>query len=89
MLFGFVYVKCPELANSKKWKYIYFPLGSAVKNPPANAGDSRHRFNPWLRRIPGSRKWQPTLVFLLGSSHRQRSLAKTSPWGHKKFNLAE
>ena len=23
----------------------------------------RCRFNPWVRKIPGSRKWQPTLVF--------------------------
>ena len=29
------------------------------------------------------RKWQPTPVFLPGESHRQRSLAGYSPWGHK------
>ena len=23
-----------------------------VKDPPANAGDMRHRFNPWVRKIP-------------------------------------
>ena len=33
-----------------------------------------HRFNPWIRKIPWRRKWQPTPVFLLGKSHRQRSL---------------
>ena len=22
-----------------------------VKNPPANAGDTRHGFNPWVRKI--------------------------------------
>ena len=23
-----------------------------VKNPPANAGDIRDRFDPWIRKIP-------------------------------------
>ena len=47
-----------------------------VKNPAANAGRSkRPRFDPWLRNIPWSRKWQPTPVFLLRESHGQRSLA--------------
>jgi len=33
-----------------------------VKNPPANAGDIRDNgFDPWVRRIPWSRAWQPTL----------------------------
>ena len=27
---------------------------------------------------------QPTLVFLPGESHGQRSLADCSPWGHKR-----
>ena len=31
-------------------------------------------FNPWVRKIPWRRKWQATLVFLLGKSHGQRSL---------------
>ena len=34
-----------------------------VKNPLANAGD-RHGLNPWVGKIPGSRKWHPTPVFL-------------------------
>ena len=28
-------------------------------------------FDPWVRKIPGRRKRQPTLVFLPGKSHRQ------------------
>ena len=46
-----------------------FPGGSAVKNPPANAGDKRLGFDPWVGKIPWRRKWQPPLVFLLGKSH--------------------
>ena len=50
----------------------------------------RHRFDPWLRKIPWRRAWQSTPVFLPGESHGQRSLAGYSPWGHKgvRNNLA-
>jgi len=34
-----------------------------VKNPPANAGDIRDRFNPWVGKIPWRRAWQPTPIF--------------------------
>jgi len=36
-----------------------------VKNLPAN-GRHKRRFNPWVRKIPERRKWQPTPVFCLG-----------------------
>ena len=51
-----------------------------VKHLPANADG----FDPWVRKIPWSRKWQPTPVFLPGKFHRQRSLAGYSPWGHRE-----
>ena len=51
-----------------------FPGGSVVKNPPANARNTR---DPWVRKIPWKRKWQPTPVFLPGESHGQRSLEGT------------
>ena len=50
----------------------------AVKNPLARAGDVRHKrcgFDPWFRKIPWKRKWQPTPVLLPGESHGERSLA--------------
>ena len=34
----------------------------------------KHRFDPWIEKIPWRRAWQPTPVFLLGESHGQRSL---------------
>jgi len=49
--------------------YTGFLGGSVVKNLPANA--RRHRrygFDPWVRKIPWRRKWQPTPVFLPGKS---------------------
>ena len=34
-----------------------FPGGSAVKNPPANTGDLRRGFDPWVGQIPWRKKW--------------------------------
>ena len=44
-------------------------------------------FDPWVRKIPWRRKWQPTPVFLRGKSHGQRSLV--GPWGHKELDTTE
>ena len=46
-------------------------------------------FDPWVRKTPCRRKWQPTPVFLPRESHGQRSLAGYSPWGHKESDTAE
>jgi len=37
-----------------------------------NFRHKRHRFNPWVGKIPWRRMWQPTPVFLSGKSHGQR-----------------
>ena len=50
--------------------------------------ESVHRFDPWVRKIPWRRKWQPTTVFWPGKSHGQRSLAGSSPWGCKELDTA-
>ena len=42
-------------------------------------------FDPWVRKICWSGKWQPTPVFLPRKSHGQRSLVGYSPWGHKEL----
>ena len=39
------------------------------------ARSRRHRFDPWVGKIPWKKAWQPTPVFLAGKSHGQRSLA--------------
>ena len=46
-------------------------------------------FNPWAKKIPWRRKWQPTPVFFLGKSHGQRSLAGYNPRGHKELDTTE
>ena len=49
----------------------------------------RHGFDPWVKKIPWTRKWQTTPVFLPGKSHGQRSLVGYSPWGHKELDTTE
>ena len=43
-----------------------FPSDSMVKNLPAVQKTQRHRFNPWVGKIPWRRAWQPSPVFLPG-----------------------
>ena len=54
---------------------MVFLGGSDGKESAYNARDLG--FNPWVRKIPWRRKGQPTLVFLPGKLHRQRSLRVT------------
>ena len=41
------------------------------------------------KKIPWSRKGQPTPVFLPGRSHGQNSLEGYGPWGHKESDTTE
>ena len=58
-----------------------FPGGSVVKNLFAIKEIRRHGFDPWIRKIPWRRAWQPTPVFMPGESHGQRSLVGYNPQG--------
>ena len=49
----------------------------------------RPMFDPWLRKIPWRREWQPTPVLLPGEFHGQRRLAGYSPWGCTELNTTE
>ena len=51
------------------------PGGTRGKEPACQCRrHKRHGFDPWIGKIPWRRVWQPTLVFLPGESHGQRSL---------------
>ena len=58
-----------------------FPHGSHSKQSASQC--RRLRFDPWVRKIPWRREWQPTPGFLPWKSHRWRSLVCCSPWGGK------
>ena len=63
-----------------------FPLGASGKEPTCQCRrHKRHRFNPWVRKIPWRRAWQLTPVFLPGESYGQSS----SPQGHRELDTTE
>ena len=86
---------CPLTLSNKNdftstMRFADFSSGSVVKNPPAMQESHRsHQFNPWVRKIPWRRAWQPTAVFLPAESQEQRSLVGYSPWGHKELDMTE
>ena len=45
--------------------------------------------DPWVKKIPWRRAWQPTQVFLLGESPEHRSLVGYSPRGCKESDTTE
>ena len=61
-------------------------VAQMVKNLPQCR---RSGFDPWVRKIPWRREWQPTPVFLPGESHGQRSLEGYSPCGCKELDKAD
>ena len=48
---------------------------------------SRHGFNPWVRKMPWRRKWQPTPVFW--KFHGQKSLKSYSARGWKELDMTD
>ena len=64
-----------------------FARGSVVKNLAYQC--RRPGFNPWFGKIPWRRKWQPTPVFLPGTSNGQRSLVVYSLWSRKRIGMTE
>ena len=55
---------------------IGLPRWQSDKEPACQC--QRHRrpgFNPWVRKIPWRRAWEPTSVFLPGEFHGRRGLA--------------
>ena len=71
---------------SIKWGNGTSLVVQAVKNLPAM---QKPGFDPWVRKIPWRREWQPTPVFLHGESPGQRNLAGYSPWGPKELDTTE
>ena len=73
---------------SFRWYLHGFPGRACVKEPACQCRkQKRQGFNPWVRKIPWRRKWQPSPVFLPGESHGPRSLA--CRWGHKESDTIE
>ena len=63
--------ECKLVMSNLLVLYIFFEewcLGCSVVKKKSACQCRRCRFNPWVRKIPWSRQWQPTLVFLPGES---------------------
>ena len=61
------------LMSSQIWESLGsvngFPGDSAVKNLPANAGETGDKvFDPWIRKIPGGENDNSLQLFLPGKS---------------------
>ena len=74
-----------SVLHKNVWLSGGFPGGASDKEPTCQC--QRYRmpgFSPWVRKIPCSREWLPTPVFLPGGFRRQRSLS-----GYKKSDTTE
>ena len=79
-----------QIPKGTHWREVVkgFPGGISGKEPASQCRrHKRCRFNPWVRKIPWRRQWQPTPVFLPGESHGQRSLVGYSPWCLKESDM--
>ena len=71
-------------------KRVGFPGGASGKEPTCQCRRRKRRgFDPWVGKIPWTRAWQPTPVFLHGESHGQRSLEGYSPYSCKELDTTE
>ena len=70
------------------WAAVYGVAQGRTRLKRFNSSSSSHHkrrgFDPWVGKIPWSRKWQPTPVFVPGESHGQRSLAGYGPQDCKR-----
>ena len=81
-IFKKIYLITPGLSCGR-YNLVCWP---GIKPRPPALG---HRLDPWVRKIPWRRKWQPTPVSLSGKSHGQRSMAGYSPCGRRELETTE
>ena len=85
-----LFLQLPLTVRNSLYSSLGFTDDALVKSMPGQCRrPKRCRFDPWVRKIPWRREWQPTPVFLPGESHGQRSLAGYSPWGRKESEMTE
>ena len=75
------------LSGTLSKHYRSFPSGLDSKESACQ--HRRCRFDPWVRKVPWRRKWQPIPVFLPGKSHGQKSFVGYSPWGPRELDTIE
>ena len=78
------YVHTIEMLVSKPQTFLWLCRGCRIC-----LRCRRPQFDPWVGKFLWRREWQPTLVFLPGEFHGQRSLVGFSPWGCKESAMTE
>ena len=65
-----------------------FPGGASGKESACQCRrcNRRCKFDPWIRKIPWKRKWQPVAIFFPRESHGQRSLDHRLAKSHTLLN---
>ena len=96
--FYLLYILFLFCINIFLWSFFYsryargsgFSGSSSGKEPDSQCRrHERLRFDPWVRKIPWRRAWQPTPVFLPEQSHGQMSLAGCSSWCHTELDMIQ
>ena len=80
-----------EMLNWTWWRlqFLFKGLPWWLQGKESVCQCKRCGFDPWVKKIPWRRKWQPTPVFFPGKSNGQRSLEGYSPWGPKGSDMTE
>ena len=76
----------PTITHQEKWTHVSLSCKESTWQRRRCKG---YGFDPWMRKIPWNRKWQPIPVFLPGKFHGQRNLVSYSPWGRKESDMTE
>ena len=84
-LFSSYSITC-VIPDAFDYKWASF-VAHMVKRLPAK--QENPGFNPWVRKIPWRRKWQPIPGFLRGKFPGLRILVDYSPWGRKELDTTE
>ena len=69
------------------WKVVFTVITGDARD--LGSIPKRLGISLWGGKIPWRRKWPPTLAFLPGEFHEQRSLAGYHPWGHEESDMTE
>ena len=83
---------CCDSWGRKEWDTTERLIWSLMVLMVKNCQCRRHktwRFDPWVRKIPWRRAWQPTPVSMPGESHGQGSLVGYTPWGRRDSDTTE
>ena len=71
-------------------KKLGIPDGAVVKSLPANAGDTRYLFHPWVGKIPLEKETATHFSILaLAVAWTEELGSLYSPWGGKESDITE